>query len=182
MLAVTGLCVLLCLSVTVSGDVALYGGDEPALFLPPPSPRVMAPTVVLGLGSAGPLETLTLTAASAKTVWFSLQTNPDLARREGIDTIQGRGTLAFGARPLSAISGARRLRPLPRIAPGRPHRRHSWALAGPGVDRRFPADFPGAERRVGPARQARSALASAAGQVLRRRDLRGLPGSGSLWF
>ena len=39
MLAVTALCVVLCLSVNVSGDVALHGEDEPVLFLPPPSPR-----------------------------------------------------------------------------------------------------------------------------------------------
>jgi ABC-type transport system involved in multi-copper enzyme maturation permease subunit len=99
MLGITGLCVLLCLSVKVSGDVALYGGDEPALFLPPPSARAIAPSVVLGLGSAGPLESVTLTAVSAKTVWFSLNANPELAKREGIDTISGRGTLAFGAVP-----------------------------------------------------------------------------------
>src|SRR5437588_606804 len=41
MLAVTGLAVLLCLSVSVSGDVTLYSPDEPGLFLPPTSPRAL---------------------------------------------------------------------------------------------------------------------------------------------
>ncbi len=36
MLAVTAICVVLCLSVSVWGDVALHGADEPVLFLPPP--------------------------------------------------------------------------------------------------------------------------------------------------
>ena len=96
MLAVTALCVLLCLSVNLSGDAALYAQDEPGFFLPPPSPRTLAPSVVLPLGSSGPLEALALTAASPK-VWFSLDINPALARREGIETIKGRMTLAFGA-------------------------------------------------------------------------------------
>ena len=39
MLAVTAICVLLCLSVSVSGDVSLHDDDEPVLFLPPPSLR-----------------------------------------------------------------------------------------------------------------------------------------------
>ena len=34
MLAVTAICVVLCLSVSVSGDVSLQGEDEPVLFLP----------------------------------------------------------------------------------------------------------------------------------------------------
>jgi ABC-type transport system involved in multi-copper enzyme maturation permease subunit len=96
MLAVTALCALLCLSVNVSGDVALYGGDEPALFLPAPTPAAMAPSVVLPLGSSGPLDALTRLAVSGKQ-WFALETNPSLAQREGIDTIKGRVTLAFGA-------------------------------------------------------------------------------------
>lgn len=51
--------------------------------------------MVLPLASSG-LDTLTLTAASEQ-VWSSLPNNPDAARREGIDTISGRMTLAFGA-------------------------------------------------------------------------------------
>ncbi len=43
MLAVTAVCVVLCLSVSVSGDVALHGSEEPPLFLPPPSPRKSSP-------------------------------------------------------------------------------------------------------------------------------------------
>ena len=62
MLAVTALCVVLCLSVNVSGDVALHGGDEPALFLPASTPQSLAPSVVLALGSSGPLDALTRAA------------------------------------------------------------------------------------------------------------------------
>jgi ABC-type transport system involved in multi-copper enzyme maturation permease subunit len=80
MLAVTAICVGLCLSVGVSGDVALYSDDEPALFLPPP----------------GPDAPFGKTAASQKGV-TSLETDPDRAGRDGIKTIGGRVTLAFGA-------------------------------------------------------------------------------------
>ena len=41
MLTVTALCVLLCLSVKVSGDVALHDKDETVLFLPPPAARAV---------------------------------------------------------------------------------------------------------------------------------------------
>ena len=41
MLAVTAICVVLCLSVSVSGDVSLQDDNEPVLFLPPPSPRAV---------------------------------------------------------------------------------------------------------------------------------------------
>jgi ABC-type transport system involved in multi-copper enzyme maturation permease subunit len=63
MLAVTAICVMLCLSVSVTGDVNLHGSDEPPLFLPQATP----------------------------------ESQRDQARREGIDTITGRMTLAFGA-------------------------------------------------------------------------------------
>ncbi len=96
MLAVTAICVVLCLSVSVSGDVALRRSEEPPLFLPPPSPDVIVPSVVLVLGSSGSLDALTRTAVSEK-VWNSLSNNPELARAEGIDTINGRMSLAFGA-------------------------------------------------------------------------------------
>ncbi len=43
MLAATAVCVVLCLSVSVSDDVALHGSEEPPLFLPPPSPRKSSP-------------------------------------------------------------------------------------------------------------------------------------------
>jgi ABC-type transport system involved in multi-copper enzyme maturation permease subunit len=80
MLAVTAICVVLCLSVTVWGDVSLDGKDEPVLFLPQPLPRSVASA-----------------AAASQKVGVPLETDPDLARREGIDTIRGRMTLAFGA-------------------------------------------------------------------------------------
>ena len=78
MLAVTSICVALCLSVTVKGDVSLHGGDETHYFLPSPG----------GFAST--------TAASGQ-VWSSLKTDPEHARREGVDTVSGRLTLAFGA-------------------------------------------------------------------------------------
>ena len=80
MLTVTAICVVLCLSVNVSGDVSLHGENEPVLFLPPSLP-----------GTAGSK------AAASRKVGFSLETDPDMARREGIETISGRMTLAFGA-------------------------------------------------------------------------------------
>jgi ABC-type transport system involved in multi-copper enzyme maturation permease subunit len=80
MLAVTAICVVLCLSVDVSGDVVLHGADEPVLFLPPPLART-APSMEPASQKAG----------------ISLETDPDLARRDGITTISGRITLAFGA-------------------------------------------------------------------------------------
>jgi ABC-type transport system involved in multi-copper enzyme maturation permease subunit len=80
MLAVTAICVGLCLSVGVSGDVALHSEDEPALFLPPPEPDTA----------------LSRTAASQK-IGISLETDPVVAGRDGIKTISGRITLAFGA-------------------------------------------------------------------------------------
>jgi ABC-type transport system involved in multi-copper enzyme maturation permease subunit len=79
MLAVTAICVVLCLSANVSGDVSLQGDGEPVFFLPPTSPRAVAlPSANQGVGT-------------------SLQTDPDLARREGVETISGRMSLAFGA-------------------------------------------------------------------------------------
>ncbi len=80
MLAVTAICVVLCLSVDVSGDVALHGEDEPVLFLPPPLP-----------------DTALSRAESSQKVGTSFLTDPGLARRDGITTISGRITLAFGA-------------------------------------------------------------------------------------
>ena len=51
MLTVTGICVVLCLSVNVSGDVSLHDDDEPVLFLPQPSARAVGCTS--GRGSNG---------------------------------------------------------------------------------------------------------------------------------
>jgi ABC-type transport system involved in multi-copper enzyme maturation permease subunit len=81
MLAVTAVCVLLCLSVQVSGDVSLHGGDDPPLFLPPAALRSGAAPVVKGDAPGVP----------------SVSVDRDLAKREGVDAISGRVTLAFGA-------------------------------------------------------------------------------------
>ncbi len=70
MLAVTAVCSLLCLSVNVSGDVALHGGGETVYFLPAP------PGGVRGAPAGA---------------------DPGRARREGVETIGGRMSLAFGA-------------------------------------------------------------------------------------
>jgi ABC-type transport system involved in multi-copper enzyme maturation permease subunit len=80
MLAVTGICVVLCLSVNVSGDISLHGDDEPVLFLPQTSASAVVSRPA-GDQSAG----------------ASLAPDPDVARREGIETISGRMTMAFGA-------------------------------------------------------------------------------------
>jgi ABC-type transport system involved in multi-copper enzyme maturation permease subunit len=63
MLAVTAICVVLCLSLSVSGDAALHGSDEQPLFLPHSTPENIR----------------------------------DAARQEGVDTVTGQMTLAFGA-------------------------------------------------------------------------------------
>src|SRR5262245_43225442 len=74
MLTVTGICVALCLSASVSGDADIYGSDDgPGMFLPgsPSHP-------------GGKPER-------------NQQSDPVEAPREGIATISGRMTLAFGA-------------------------------------------------------------------------------------
>jgi ABC-type transport system involved in multi-copper enzyme maturation permease subunit len=80
MLAVTAVCAALCLSVDISGDVSLHDTAEPVLFLPP-----------------APTQTVVPPAAASQKVWSTLKAGPDLARKEGIETIGGRVSLAFGA-------------------------------------------------------------------------------------
>ncbi len=80
MLVVTAICFVFCLSVNVSGDVALHGDGEPAFFLPPPSDQST-------LASAG----------ASQNVRLPFETDPALARRDGVETVSGRMTLAFGA-------------------------------------------------------------------------------------
>jgi ABC-type transport system involved in multi-copper enzyme maturation permease subunit len=80
MLAVTAVCAALCLSVDVSGDVSLRDADGPVLFLPPAPSRAVAPP-----------------GAASRQVRSNLEAGPDLARKEGIETVGGRVTLAFGA-------------------------------------------------------------------------------------
>jgi ABC-type transport system involved in multi-copper enzyme maturation permease subunit len=101
MLAVTGLCTVLCLSVNVSGDVTLGAADEPGYFLPRATPRAVAPSVVVVLGSSGPLQTLVLTHAASHKVWFAYENNPARARKDtGVETVSGHMSLAFGAIPI----------------------------------------------------------------------------------
>lgn len=100
MVTITAICVLVCLSVNVSGDVVLHGGDEPLTFVPPTSPRTMAASVVVVLGSARPLDVVTRTAAAGLRVWLAKETNPALAREQGVETIRGTMTVAFGAIPI----------------------------------------------------------------------------------
>jgi ABC-type transport system involved in multi-copper enzyme maturation permease subunit len=80
MLTVTAICVALCLSVTVRGDAPLASDDEPALFLPRSMPAD-------GSGASSALSK----------VGVPFETNPDVARRDGIETISGHMSLAFGA-------------------------------------------------------------------------------------
>ena len=80
MLAVTAICVVFCLSVDVSGDVALHSDGEPVFFLPSPPDHSFVPS-----------------AGASQQVRLPLETDPALARREGVETISGRMTLAFGA-------------------------------------------------------------------------------------
>jgi ABC-type transport system involved in multi-copper enzyme maturation permease subunit len=80
MLAITAICVVLCLSVSVWGDVSLQSDDEPALFLPATTPHTAAHL-----------------AAVSKKVGLSLETDPLVARRDGVETIRGQMTMAFGA-------------------------------------------------------------------------------------
>ena len=80
MLAVTAICVVLCLSVSLSGDVSLHDENESVLFLPTPSSRAIEPS-----------------PPSATTHRSPLEGSPELARREGIEVVSGRMTLAFGA-------------------------------------------------------------------------------------
>ncbi len=96
MLAVTAICVLLCLSVSIAQDGVLRSTGEQTYFLPAPSPRELAPSVAAVWGASTPLESLTLIGANHK-LWFSFDTNPSLSNREGVETIKGHMTLAFGA-------------------------------------------------------------------------------------
>ena len=80
MMAVTAICVVLCLSVTVWGDPSLDDSDAPMLFLPAPLPA-----------------TVTAKVAAIPNVAARLQLDPDVAKHDGIETLTGRMSLAFGA-------------------------------------------------------------------------------------
>lgn len=81
MLAVTIICVLLCLSVSVAGDVSLHDPEETVLFLPAPLSKSAALAV----------------APAASKLPFKLETDPQFAKREGVETLTGRMSLGFGA-------------------------------------------------------------------------------------
>jgi hypothetical protein len=93
MLTVTFVCVLFCASVDIVGDVNLYAGDEPAMFLPPPNPRVVLSSVVTPLASTHPFGAAAIAVACRKT-WF--ESTPEFAKAEGVDVLAGRMTLGFG--------------------------------------------------------------------------------------
>ena len=149
MLAVTAICVVLCLSVSVSGDVSLQAEDEPVLFLPPALPAAVDLARRQRAKGRRPLEVRSRTA-----------------RREGVETISGRMTSGLWRRFLSRGRERARCRLFPRIDPCLGRRRHAWTADGPGMDRGIHPVVPGTERSVRPARQARRALAIAARQVL----------------
>lgn len=79
MLAVTAICVLLCLSVRVSGDVNLHDEDEREYFVPP-SPRSIPPAL-----------------ESDPKIKSALMMPAEKAEHEGVQKLQGRMTLAFDA-------------------------------------------------------------------------------------
>jgi ABC-type transport system involved in multi-copper enzyme maturation permease subunit len=100
MLLVTAICVVLCASVRIIGDVPQRGGDGkdgPLLRLPPPVPIVIIPSVTAPLASTSPLESAVLATASGHTIWFDPAMNVQLRQGSGVETIGGRMTLAFGA-------------------------------------------------------------------------------------
>ena len=81
MMAVTAICVALCMSVSVWGDSELDADrdGEPVMFLPPPSPLGVTSKVAANLRSRVP------------------KVDPDAAKHDGIETLSGRMSLAFGA-------------------------------------------------------------------------------------
>ncbi len=80
MMAVTAICVSLCLSVSVWGDSSLEGDDEPVMFLPPSASFTITSRVDASLKSGVPI-----------------QIDPDVAKHDGVETLSGRMSLAFGA-------------------------------------------------------------------------------------
>ena len=143
MLVITAICVVFCLSVSVSGDVSLQSDGEPVVFS---CPRRRPRQVLLDLlrpGSARPLPL----------------PDPDLAKREGVETIRGRMTLAFGAISIPIEPAAERRGPFPPVHSGERCRWHFWAHADAGMDRGFPAELPRPECGVGSAHQTHCALA-----------------------
>jgi ABC-type transport system involved in multi-copper enzyme maturation permease subunit len=80
MLALTAICVLVCLSVSVTGGLLLHDEGEPDYFLPPHSS--------LAATTPPPVNREPALARSA---------SREEALRDGVKTISGRMTLAFGA-------------------------------------------------------------------------------------
>jgi ABC-type transport system involved in multi-copper enzyme maturation permease subunit len=80
MLGITAICFVFCLSVRISGDVTLKSDGEPVYFLPPAQAIASLPKV-----------------GSGKDAKPAFTADPAAAKREGVDSISGRMTLAFGA-------------------------------------------------------------------------------------
>ena len=108
-------------------------------------------------------------AGASRSVWFDLGTNPDLARREGIETLHGRVTLAFGAVVVPLARDRTEAVLFLELVLGEGLAGYPGTAAGPGVDGRFRASVPRSRHGVGSARQAHCALATARGQIRRWR-------------
>ncbi len=80
MLAVTAICVVFCLSVDIKGDVSLHDESETVYFLPQTSSS-FAPASM----------------EKEQKEQLALKTTPEQARREGVETVSGSMSLAFGA-------------------------------------------------------------------------------------
>jgi hypothetical protein len=78
MLVLTGVCVVLCLSVSIWGDVPLDGGKEPFLFLPKLPRESVVAAKALNPGKSAPVA------------------DAEFARREGVETLGGRMSIGFG--------------------------------------------------------------------------------------
>ncbi len=137
MLAVTAICVVFCLSVDVSGDVALHSDSEPVFFLPPPPDHSVVPS-----------------AGASEKVRLPLETDAALARREGVETISGRMTLAFGAASIPVSRERSDAVHFLQLILASGIAGTFGTAADPGVDRGIRPHVPGPKCGVGPARQA----------------------------
>ena len=150
MLVVTAICVMFCLSVDVSGDVALHSDSEPAFFLPPPPDHST-------VASAGASQNVRLPFRNRSCPGATRQCRDDQRPHDP----------GVWCRFHSCEPRAERCCPFSAVDPCQRHRRHLRTAADPGVNRGVRPDVPGPKCGVGPARQAHSPLATASRQVLR---------------